>query len=61
MEKGERLQKPEKCPDYVYLVIKSCWAYEPENRPTFSELIDIFSADPDYANLRDLMDNVDIS
>ncbi|KAF7997213.1 hypothetical protein HCN44_005490 [Aphidius gifuensis] len=60
VEKGERLRKPEKCPMPIYLVMKSCWDYEPKNRPTFSELIGIFSADPDYANLTDLMDNTDI-
>lgn len=60
MEKGERLRKPEKCPMPIYLVMKSCWDYEPKNRPTFSELIGIFSADPDYANLTDLMDSTEI-
>ncbi|XP_063973343.1 tyrosine-protein kinase Shark isoform X2 [Diachasmimorpha longicaudata] len=61
VEKGERLQKPEDCPDHIYEVMNRCWSYTPQDRPTFCELFDIFSTNPDYANLRDLDPNVDIS
>lgn len=30
--------KPQKCPDNVYEVMLKCWAANPEDRPTFSEL-----------------------
>lgn len=61
MEKGERLQKPETCPDDVYKIMQQCWSYEPELRPTFKDLLEIFSSDPDYANIKELVTEVDIS
>ncbi|XP_011302292.1 tyrosine-protein kinase shark isoform X2 [Fopius arisanus] len=61
VEKGERLDKPEDCPEHVYDVMQRCWSYAPQDRPTFCELFEIFSTDPDYANLKDLMATVDIS
>ncbi|KAK0083927.1 hypothetical protein PV325_007928 [Microctonus aethiopoides] len=61
VEKGERLQKPDDCPDDVYSVMEKCWSYAPQERPTFRELFEFFSNDPDYANLRDLISTVDIS
>lgn len=61
VEKGERLQKPDDCPDDVYSVMERCWSYAPQERPTFRELFEFFSNDPDYANLRDLISTVDIS
>ncbi|XP_015126879.1 tyrosine-protein kinase Shark [Diachasma alloeum] len=61
VEKGERLQKPEDCPDHIHEVMKRCWSYAPQDRPTFCELFEIFSSDPDYANLKDLVANVNMS
>ncbi|XP_051153972.1 tyrosine-protein kinase Shark [Leptopilina boulardi] len=61
VEKGERLQKPETCPDDVYKIMQQCWSYEPELRPTFKDLLEIFSSDPDYANIKELVTEVDIS
>ncbi|XP_043482946.1 tyrosine-protein kinase Shark [Leptopilina heterotoma] len=61
VEKGERLQKPETCPDDVYKIMQQCWSYEPELRPTFKDLLEIFSSDPDYANIKELVSEVDIS
>ena len=61
VENGERLQKPEACPDDVYKVMQQCWSYEDELRPTFKDLLEIFSSDPDYANIKELVSEVDIS
>ncbi|XP_033227086.1 tyrosine-protein kinase Shark isoform X2 [Belonocnema kinseyi] len=61
VQKGERLQKPETCPTDVYKIMQQCWSYEPELRPTFKDLLEIFSSDPDYANLKELVAEVDIS
>ncbi|XP_001602126.1 tyrosine-protein kinase Shark [Nasonia vitripennis] len=61
VEKGDRLAQPEQCPDHVYKVMQKCWSYSPADRPTFQELLDIFSSDPEYANIRELVTAVDIS
>jgi hypothetical protein len=35
---GERLGRPNRCPDAVFSVMLSCWAAIKETRPTFSNL-----------------------
>ena len=35
---GERLHKPDDCPDAVYAVMQSCWQHEPKDRPAMSEI-----------------------
>ncbi len=37
---GYRMEKPEYAPTSVYQIMKECWAYEPSERPTFSQLSD---------------------
>ncbi|XP_034945799.1 tyrosine-protein kinase Shark [Chelonus insularis] len=61
IETGERLSKPEDCPDHIFEMMQKCWSYHPHNRPTFAELFEFFSTDPDYENLKDLVANVNIS
>ncbi|KAH0564657.1 tyrosine-protein kinase Shark isoform X2 [Cotesia glomerata] len=61
VEDGERLPKPDDCPDEIYSVILSCWSYLPEKRPTFGELFEFFSRDPDYENLRDVVATTNLS
>ncbi|XP_062977138.1 macrophage-stimulating protein receptor [Elgaria multicarinata webbii] len=36
---GRRLPQPEYCPDSLYVVMLNCWTPNPEERPTFSSLI----------------------
>ncbi|XP_054833233.1 macrophage-stimulating protein receptor isoform X2 [Eublepharis macularius] len=36
---GRRLPQPEYCPDPLYTLMLNCWAPSPEERPTFSTLI----------------------
>eukprot|EP00794_Sanderia_malayensis_P003131 gene3131-3599_t len=38
LQEGGRLEKPDLCSDKAYDVIKSCWAKDQLDRPTFSEL-----------------------
>lgn len=39
-KEGERLPRPEDCPQDVYNVMVQCWAHKPEDRPTFVALRD---------------------
>ncbi|KPI95017.1 Tyrosine-protein kinase HTK16 [Papilio xuthus] len=60
VESGQRLERPEDCPDEIYQVMLDCWAYSPDLRPTFSKLVDVFSQHPDYVNISQLaLDNDD--
>jgi len=36
---GERLSKPEKCPDQVWNLLVKCWNKDPNSRPSFVQII----------------------
>ncbi|XP_049955937.1 tyrosine-protein kinase Shark isoform X2 [Schistocerca serialis cubense] len=55
IERGERLSQTPHCPDEVYKIMKRCWEYNPKDRPTFNELLEIFSSDPEYINIKELV------
>ncbi|GLH05352.1 Tyrosine-protein kinase Shark [Gryllus bimaculatus] len=55
IEKGERLAQTPSCPNEVYRIMERCWAYQPKDRPTFNELMEIFSSDPEYINIKELV------
>ena len=38
LETGYRMPSPEGCPPAVYTLMKCCWEWQPENRPSFAEL-----------------------
>lgn len=62
MESGQRLERPEDCPDEIYQVMLDCWAYSPDLRPTFGKLVDVFSQHPDYVNISQLaLENDDVT
>uniref|UniRef100_A0A4W4F958 non-specific protein-tyrosine kinase n=1 Tax=Electrophorus electricus TaxID=8005 RepID=A0A4W4F958_ELEEL len=39
LEQGMRLPKPELCPPTLYSLMTRCWAYNPRERPRFTELV----------------------
>ncbi|XP_042368831.1 protein-tyrosine kinase 2-beta-like [Plectropomus leopardus] len=39
LESGVRLPKPQQCPPTVYSLLTRCWAYEPQGRPGFNQLV----------------------
>ncbi|XP_017285518.1 protein-tyrosine kinase 2-beta [Kryptolebias marmoratus] len=43
LESGVRLYKPQHCPPTIYALLARCWAYEPQGRPTFRDLVCSFS------------------
>ncbi|KAM4868862.1 tyrosine-protein kinase Fer [Urocitellus parryii] len=38
VERGYRMSAPQNCPEEISKIMMKCWDYNPENRPTFSEL-----------------------
>lgn len=62
VESGKRLERPEDCPDEIYQVMLDCWAYNPDLRPTFTQLIDVFAQHPDNVNITQIdLDNDDVN
>ncbi|XP_063548484.1 tyrosine-protein kinase Shark [Cydia strobilella] len=62
VESGGRLERPEECPDEIYQVMLDCWEYNPDRRPTFGLLVDVFSQHPDYVNISQLaLDNEEVN
>lgn len=39
LEQGIRLPKPETCPPALYSLMTRCWAYDPRERPSSTELV----------------------
>ncbi|XP_074860257.1 activated CDC42 kinase 1 isoform X3 [Carettochelys insculpta] len=54
-KEGERLPRPEDCPQDVYNVMLQCWAHKPEDRPTFVALRD-FLLEAQPTDMRALQD-----
>uniref|UniRef100_A0A3Q3ADA4 non-specific protein-tyrosine kinase n=1 Tax=Kryptolebias marmoratus TaxID=37003 RepID=A0A3Q3ADA4_KRYMA len=46
LESGVRLYKPQHCPPTIYALLARCWAYEPQGRPTFRDLVCSFRCAP---------------
>ena len=55
IQKGHRLLRPEKADIDVYSWMTCCWEHQPENRPSFSQLFEFFSENPEYLNLKELL------
>ncbi|XP_064418366.1 tyrosine kinase, non-receptor, 2b isoform X2 [Latimeria chalumnae] len=54
-KEGERLPRPEDCPQDIYNVMLQCWAHKPEDRPTFMALRD-FLVEAQPTDMRALQD-----
>ncbi|KAI9529872.1 hypothetical protein NQZ68_008111 [Dissostichus eleginoides] len=42
---GELLDKPDKCPDMLFELMRMCWQYNPKMRPSFLEIINSIKQD----------------
>ncbi|KAL3289724.1 hypothetical protein HHI36_023122 [Cryptolaemus montrouzieri] len=57
LRNGHRMEKPPCCSLEIYLLMRECWSYQPNERPTFSELVDdldrilTFTANEEYLDL----------
>ncbi|XP_045439843.1 activated CDC42 kinase 1 isoform X20 [Pipistrellus kuhlii] len=54
-KEGERLPRPEDCPQDIYNVMAQCWAHKPEDRPSFVALRD-FLLEAQPTDMRALQD-----
>ncbi|XP_029471577.1 activated CDC42 kinase 1 isoform X2 [Rhinatrema bivittatum] len=54
-KEGERLPRPEDCPQDIYNVMLQCWAHNPQDRPTFMALRD-FLVEAQPTDMRALQD-----
>lgn len=61
VEKGTRLPQPRDCPAHVYNTMLRCWEYDADKRPTFSELLETFSSDTEYMNIKELIAEANLS
>jgi hypothetical protein len=43
IERGQRLSKPEFCPDDIYKIMSDCWQYRDRMRPNFQFLSRFFT------------------
>ena len=43
LDEGGRLPQPAMATNEVFYQLLKCWIYEPDNRPSFKELVDVFS------------------
>ncbi|KAG1955508.1 activated CDC42 kinase [Pimephales promelas] len=55
---GERLERPPDCPQELYSVMRKCWACNPADRPTFSQLTTMV-ADAQPMEVRAVKDLID--
>lgn len=61
LDAGERLEQPKECPDRVYQMMRQCWEYEAGKRPTFADLVEFFTFGSEYANLRELLPEMNLA
>ncbi|XP_044271416.1 mast/stem cell growth factor receptor Kit-like isoform X2 [Tribolium madens] len=56
LQMGRRLERPEICTDELYSLMKQCWATDPNQRPTFQELVSALDvkAKKVYVNFKQL-------
>jgi len=44
---GKRLKQPPDCPDEIYHIMQSCWAKNPEDRPTYVDILEKLHLTPE--------------
>ena len=59
IEQGNRLAMPPRATNDVYGIMLECWKARSEERPSFQELFTLFSDNPQYQNLTELLKTQD--
>ncbi|EFX72604.1 hypothetical protein DAPPUDRAFT_110578 [Daphnia pulex] len=52
---GARLPQPARCPNDIYSLMLRCWSENPDNRPTFANLVQHFASSAEYDNVKNLL------
>ena len=67
LKEGHRMERPKNCSIEIYLIMRDCWNYSPDQRPSFSSLVEDFerlltlAREGDYLDMGPLMDDASIS
>lgn len=59
IDRGDRLPRTEHCPEDIYQIMEQCWAMQPRDRPTFSQLAKTFSLN--YINIQEMLPDTHLS
>jgi hypothetical protein len=41
LKHGKRLERPSRCPSYIYQIMLQCWEWDEKKRPTFCQLVQL--------------------
>ena len=39
VKEGNKMKRPEDCPDLLYSLMSNCWTSQPDDRPTFLQVL----------------------
>ncbi|XP_017774787.1 PREDICTED: tyrosine-protein kinase fyna-like [Nicrophorus vespilloides] len=51
IQSGYKMPKPARMPDSTYRILLTCWELKPEDRPSFTDLLNSFSGHDTYSDL----------
>ena len=67
LKEGHRMERPKNCSIEIYLIMRDCWNHSPDQRPSFSSLVEDFerlltmAREGDYLDMGPMMDDASIS
>jgi hypothetical protein len=48
LKQGKRLERPLRCPLFIYQLMYKCWDWDETRRPTFFQLVQLLKTDVEY-------------
>ena len=67
LKEGHRMERPKNCSIEIYLIMRDCWNHSPDQRPSFSSLVEDFerlltlAREGDYLDMGPMMDDASFS